>query len=199
MYTRITTTGRWSVALAAIALMAAACASTTGGAPAVAESAAPTAAPAAAASAAPSSGGGRYSGGDYGNGGGAAASPAASAAAGAASPAAGSAFAVKVASGTIGKFLTGKDGMTLYIYKKDSPNTSACTADCAANWPPFMVAADAGLRAGDGVTGKLTTFARADGSMQVAYNGAPLYYFVGDQAAGDTTGQDLEDFVVAAP
>lgn len=195
MHTRITTAGRWSVALAGIALIASACSAITGaGATGFESDSAVAPTPAAVASAAASSGGGRYSGGDYDNSGGAAASPAP-----AASPAAGSAFEVKVASGTPGKFLTGTNGMTLYIYKKDSPNASACTADCAANWPPFTVATDAGLTAGDGVTGKLTTFARADGSMQVAYNGAPLYFFVADQAAGDTTGQGLEDFVVAAP
>ena len=39
------------------------------------------------------------------------------------------------------------------------------------------------------MTGTLTTFARPDGKMQVAYNGVPLYYFAADTKAGDTTGQ----------
>ncbi len=99
----------------------------------------------------------------------------------------------------VGKFLTGANGMTLYVFKNDSPDKSACSGDCAANWPPFVVSAAKDVTAGDGVTGKLTTFKRDDGTMQVAYKGAPLYYFVGDQAAGDTNGQGIEAFVIAAP
>ena len=48
---------------------------------------------------------------------------------------------VKVASGAVGTFLTGANGMTLYVFKKDSPDKSACSGDCASNWPPFVVGA----------------------------------------------------------
>ncbi len=41
------------------------------------------------------------------------------------------------------------------------------------------------------MTGTLTTFARADGSQQVAYNGEPLYYFTGDTAPGDANGEGV--------
>jgi predicted lipoprotein with Yx(FWY)xxD motif len=43
----------------------------------------------------------------------------------------------------------------------------------------------------DGVTGKLGTTTRTDGSLQVTYNDQPLYFFVGDTKAGDTTGQGV--------
>ena len=201
---------RWGVLLAGFALAASAC-SYAGSSGVVTESAvaptpaatAATAAPAAAAPSASTTGGGRYSGGDYSYGGGAA-SPAASAAAASAAPSTGNggsanASEVKVASGAVGKFLTGANGMTLYVFKNDSPDKSACSGDCAANWPPFVVSAAKDVTSGDGVTGKLTTFKRDDGTMQVAYKGAPLYYFVGDQAAGDTNGQGIEAFVIAAP
>lgn len=36
---------------------------------------------------------------------------------------------------------------------------------------------------------KLGTVERRDGDMQVTYNGSPHYYFIQDNAAGDTTGQ----------
>ena len=50
------------------------------------------------------------------------------------------------------------------------------------------------------MTGALTTFARADGSMQVAINGMPLYYFAKDAKAGDTNGQALNGkWFVASP
>ena len=50
------------------------------------------------------------------------------------------------------------------------------------------------------MTGALTTVARADGSMQVALNGMPLYYFAKDAKAGDTNGQGLNGkWFVASP
>jgi predicted lipoprotein with Yx(FWY)xxD motif len=52
--------------------------------------------------------------------------------------------------------------------------------------------------AGTGVTGSLGTFTRADGTIQVTYNGLPLYYWVSDTKAGDTTGQGINGFVVAS-
>ena len=89
------------------------------------------------------------------------------------------------------RYLTGEDGKTLYIFTPDSANTSTCIDACATTWPPFTVESDDTLKAGDGVTGALTTFARPDGTMQVAINGLPLYYFANDTKAGDTTGQGV--------
>jgi predicted lipoprotein with Yx(FWY)xxD motif len=39
----------------------------------------------------------------------------------------------------------------------------------------------------------LGTVERDDGTTQVTYNDLPLYYFSGDQAAGDLEGQGLND------
>jgi predicted lipoprotein with Yx(FWY)xxD motif len=45
------------------------------------------------------------------------------------------------------------------------------------------------------VTGSLLgTTARADGTTQVTYAGHPLYRFLNDKAAGDTTGQAVNAF-----
>jgi len=198
---------RWAAAFAGLVLLVAACSSAGGGggiygggaASAVASAGpAANAAPSAAASPTSSaSGGGKYGAGgndDYGSP--ASAAPAASSSAGVAP----SGLTLAVASGAPGKFLTGDGGRTLYIFKKDSPNTSACGADCATNWPPLTVTDVSALTAGAGVTGKLSAFARADGSKQVAYGGAPLYYFAADSAAGDTNGQGIGgNWFVAAP
>jgi len=92
---------------------------------------------------------------------------------------------------TLGPILVDGKGMTLYLYKPDSPNQSACAGGCAKAWPPLVVSSGEAVPAGSGVTGKLTTFARADGSMQVAYDGTPLYYYAADSKAGDTTGQGV--------
>jgi predicted lipoprotein with Yx(FWY)xxD motif len=126
--------------------------------------------------------------------------PSAAASAATSAAAAGETYEVKVATGTVGMYLTGEDGKTLYTFSVDKPNSSNCADTCATNWPPFTVSGADTLKAGDGVTGKLTTFARPDGSMQVAYNGAPLYYFAKDTKAGDTNGQGVSGkWYVASP
>jgi predicted lipoprotein with Yx(FWY)xxD motif len=107
-------------------------------------------------------------------------------------PAAGGAAAVTVATGTspsLGVYLTGAGGKTLYILTKDTANTSTCSGACATNWPPLTVPAGGTAAAAPGVGGTFSTFARADGTTQVANKGMPLYYFAGDTKAGDTNGQ----------
>ena len=91
----------------------------------------------------------------------------------------------------LGPHVTGAGGLSLYVFEKDSGGKSACTASCASSWPPLTVASASALAAGSGVTGALGTITRDDGSLQVTLGGAPLYYFSGDKAAGDTTGQGL--------
>ena len=146
--------------------------------------------PAASAPASASTGGGGYSRGNYGT----------EATAEPPSGGAAAAFVVDAASGSVGAYLTGTDGRTLYTFKPDRANSSTCTEGCAGTWPPFTVSAADTLTAGPGVTGALTTFARPDGSMQVAYNGTPLYYFTNDTTAGDTNGQGIGgNWFVAAP
>jgi predicted lipoprotein with Yx(FWY)xxD motif len=89
----------------------------------------------------------------------------------------------------LGDFLAGANGMTLYIYTKDIPGVSNCTGGCLANWPPLVATGD--LLAAPGIPGKLAFITRADGTTQATYNGMPLYYFSGDKAPGDTTGQGV--------
>ena len=118
----------------------------------------------------------------------------------AASGGAGAAIAVAMANSSVGAYLTGPNGKTLYVFTPDSANTSTCTGTCAQTWPPFTVSASDTLTPGTGVTGALTTFARPDGTMQAAINGLPLYYYAADAKAGDTTGQGkFGKWFVASP
>ena len=94
---------------------------------------------------------------------------------------------------TLGSYVTGANGMALYIFTTDSGTTSACTGGCADNWPPLTVAAAGDVTAGAGVTGALGTITRADGKLQVTLGGHPLYYFKNDAAAGDVNGQGIND------
>jgi predicted lipoprotein with Yx(FWY)xxD motif len=94
--------------------------------------------------------------------------------------------------GSLGTVLVdAKSGMTVYTFAKDVANsgTSNCTGGCLQTWPALTVAAGSTPTAGDGVTGTLGTITRADdGSLQVTYNGLPLYFFSGDRAPGDGNG-----------
>ena len=102
-------------------------------------------------------------------------------------------------SASLGQYLTASNGMTLYTYGSDSANVSNCSGSCAANWPPYTQSAGLQLGAVSGISGKLGTITRADGTTQVTYKGMPLYFWVNDTKPGDTTGQGLGGFVVAKP
>jgi predicted lipoprotein with Yx(FWY)xxD motif len=92
---------------------------------------------------------------------------------------------------SLGSILVDSNGMTLYLYTKDTPNTSNCYSTCASYWPPLL--ATGTPTAGTGVTASmLGTTTRTDGTTQVTYNGWPLYYYASDKAAGDTTGENVQ-------
>ncbi len=90
----------------------------------------------------------------------------------------------------LGSFLADGDGKTLYLYTKDTKNTSNCYDKCAQVWPPLISSAQPTLK--DGVSKDLLgTTTRKDGSVQITYNGWPLYYYAADKNAGDTNGQAI--------
>jgi predicted lipoprotein with Yx(FWY)xxD motif len=94
---------------------------------------------------------------------------------------------------TLGAHVTGKDGMSLYMFTPDTATTSACVDKCAQSWPPLTVEDIGDVQADPSVTGALASITRADGSKQVTLGGHPLYYFANDKAAGDLNGQGLND------
>ncbi|TMD33218.1 MAG: hypothetical protein E6I94_00055 [Chloroflexi bacterium] len=119
----------------------------------------------------------------------------------AASPSAatGQTYEVTVATDAkIGKYLAAEDGKTLYAFKKDTAGTSNCNGSCAQSWPPFTLDTGEQVKGAAGVGGTFATIARSDGSMQVTYNGAPLYYFASDSKAGDVNGQGVGNVWFAA-
>lgn len=94
---------------------------------------------------------------------------------------------VKVADG----HLTDGNGMSLYLFEPDEQGKSTCYDACAGAWPPVI-----GTAMADGMakSSLLGTVKRKDGSMQVTYNGWPLYYFIRDKAPGDMNGQGKNGF-----
>ncbi len=93
----------------------------------------------------------------------------------------------------LGQILMGPKGMTVYVFANDKPGsgTSTCTGDCARNWPPLTVASADDLVSGVNLPGEWGTITRDDGTLQVTYNGWPLYYYAKDAAIGDTLGENV--------
>ena len=111
--------------------------------------------------------------------------PASVAAAGGPAPTArGALKAVHIGAVTV---LADANGRTLYWFAPDTAVRSACYGSCAAYWPPVK----GPVTAGPGITGKLSVLTRSDGSVQPAYNGHPLYTYVGDSAPGQANGNGL--------
>lgn len=98
----------------------------------------------------------------------------------------------------IGNYLTDEKGMTLYLFKKDTPGKSACAGPCVDKWPLFaaeIVTVPEGLIAAD-----FAVITRDDGKKQTTYKGLPLYYFFKDVKPGDTVGQGVNTvWYVVAP
>jgi predicted lipoprotein with Yx(FWY)xxD motif len=83
--------------------------------------------------------------------------------------------------------ITNASGFTLYSFARDTSTMSNCNGTCATYWPPVTGTP----AAGPGVTGRLGTIKRADGSTQATYNGRPLYTYVGDTSPGQRNGNNL--------
>ena len=104
-----------------------------------------------------------------------------------ASGAAGSGVALKSAAINGVTVVTNAQGFTLYSFAPDTSTASKCTGACAQIWPPVT----GPVTAGQGVTGKLGTITRSDGSKQATYNGHPLYAYTADTAPGQAKGNGL--------
>ena len=81
--------------------------------------------------------------------------------------------------------LTAKNGMTLYVFDKDTGGAPTCYDGCAKQWPPYL--AKGGEKMGDG----WATVKRKDGSMQWTYHNRPVYFYADDKKAGDANGDGV--------
>lgn len=87
----------------------------------------------------------------------------------------------------LGEVLVDAHGNTLYAFTKDEDGTPTCAGDCAATWPPYLVAGD--VVAGDGLDPSVFTTVATDGGEQLKAGKWPLYTFLGDSNPGDANGQ----------
>ena len=98
----------------------------------------------------------------------------------------------------IGNVAVDAQGMTLYHITSETGGQIVCTGSCASTWPPLLTS---GMPTGSaGISGKLGTVKRPDGTTQVTLGGLPLYTYSGDSAPGQATGQGSQGiwFAVAS-
>ena len=119
-------------------------------------------------------------------------SPAATGGAAGASGGSGSTI-IATASSSGDTFLTDGSGRAVYLWVKDSNDTSACSGACAGAWPPVTTTGTV-TASGSAQASDLGTITRSDGTKQVTYDGHPLYYFAGDSGPGTASGQGNDGF-----
>jgi len=94
---------------------------------------------------------------------------------------------------SLGSTLVASNGKTLYLFAHDTSTKSTCSGMCATYWPPLLTTGKP--TAGPGAHAALLgTTKRADGKLQVTYNGHPLYFFANDKKAGATSGEGVKAF-----
>lgn len=93
----------------------------------------------------------------------------------------------KIEQSRLGAVLAGHDGRTLYVaMHDDGDNQLPCTESCARHWHAYLL---------DGEDAAPTPFAeirREDGSRQWSDGQRPLYQWIGDEDAGDVTGDGVD-------
>jgi predicted lipoprotein with Yx(FWY)xxD motif len=89
-----------------------------------------------------------------------------------------------------GMVLVDSNGQALYTPEQEASGKILCTGACNSFWMPLT--AHGKVASSGSVPGKLGTVKRPDGSMQVTYNGKPLYTFSQDQP-GQVTGDGFQD------
>ena len=89
----------------------------------------------------------------------------------------------------LGTILTDASGRTLYLFTVDERDKANCLGGCALAWPPLLTVGNP-TSAGGIADERVSSLTRDDGSVQVTYNGWPLYYYAPDRGPGDARGQD---------
>ena len=96
--------------------------------------------------------------------------------------------ALSLADTSVGTVIVDADGFTVYLFVPDQRGSSTCDGECAERWPP-VAGSDVQPSVADGLdVNRLSTIQRNDGTVQLTYNGWPLYRFVGDTDEGAVAG-----------
>ena len=93
----------------------------------------------------------------------------------------------------LGTVLVDGYGLTLYLFVPDHQSgRSTCDSYCATQWPPATLPKGVTTPViGAGIDRALIGTTRRGTVLQVTYNGWPLYRWIGDTSAGESTGQGI--------
>ena len=93
----------------------------------------------------------------------------------------------------LGTVLVNGYGLTLYLFVPDhGSGRSTCFGYCATEWPPATLPTGVTTPViGGGVDRALVGTTRRGTTLQVTYDGWPLYRWIGDTSAGQTTGEGI--------
>src|SRR5438067_6820519 len=83
------------------------------------------------------------------------------------------------------RVLADASGRTVYTFDKDDPNTSLCHDDCEKKWPPVLTNEE------ETIGKAMSKIKRSNGSLQLAYEGKPVYRYYEDDERGDTYGDGV--------
>ncbi len=81
--------------------------------------------------------------------------------------------------------LTSMSGQVVYVFDVDQINVSNCHDQCAVTWPPVIIPATTA------VADPMGSITRPEGTLQLTFEGHPLYFFAGDKNPGDAHGDGL--------
>ncbi len=99
---------------------------------------------------------------------------------------------VRTGPSAFGSVLFGRAGQAVYLFDKERSSRPRCYGGCADAWPPVLT--DGDPRAAGRVRGDLLgTTERRDGSVQVTYDGRPLYYYA-HEGPDEVTCHDVVEF-----
>jgi predicted lipoprotein with Yx(FWY)xxD motif len=99
-----------------------------------------------------------------------------------------SARGLHVASTSLGRVVVDGQGRTVYLLTADSAGHATCDASCQSYWPPVPTGH------GAGVTAKVASTPLPGGGSTETVGGQPVYTYSGDQAAGDVSGEGVNEF-----
>ena len=102
------------------------------------------------------------------------------------------AVALTLAESPSGTYVADSTGRAVYILEGDATGTK-CTGECLAAWPPVVAASATPGPGAGGLQASIGTVQRPDGTLQLTFNGQPLYHHAKDTGPGTTSGQAVKD------
>lgn len=92
-------------------------------------------------------------------------------------------IAISTGDSQLGAVLFDADDQAIYYFEPERTSEPECYGECAEAWPPVLTDGEP-KASGDARQRLLGTTERRDGSIQVTYDGHPLYYYF-DEGPGE--------------